>query len=89
MGIVPLIIFFKNQSSESIKFLAVGALIQIISILISLGPDSDGLPSLPSLINTGIAMVVLSYYSFRFNSYFLIAFAATFFISRFLVVIIF
>jgi hypothetical protein len=88
MGIVPLIITLKNRSSESIKFLAVGALIQTISILISLGPDSDGLLSLPSLIITGIAMVFLSYYSFRFKYYFLIAFAATFFISRFFVVII-
>ena len=88
MGIVPLIVTLKNRSSESIKFLAVGALIQIISILISLGPDYDGMLSLPSMILTGIAMVVFSYYSFKFKYFFLIAFAATFFISRLFVVII-
>lgn len=88
MGIVPIIITLKNPSTESIKFLALGALIQIISILISVGPDSDGLLSLPSLIITGVAMAVLSYYSFRNRYYFLIAFAATFFISRLFVVII-
>ena len=89
MGIVPIIITLKNRSSESIKFLAIGALIQIISILISIGPDSDGLLSLPSLITTGIAMAVLSYYSYRLKYYFLIAFATTFFISRLFLVIIF
>ncbi|MBY9008262.1 MAG: hypothetical protein KGD74_00190 [Candidatus Lokiarchaeota archaeon] len=89
MGIVPIIITLKNRSSESIKFLATGALIQIISILISIGPDSDGLLSLPSLITTGIAMAVLSYYSYRLKYYFLIAFATTFFISRLFLVIIF
>ena len=67
MGIVPIIITLKNRSSESIKFLAIGALIQIISILISIGPDSEGLLSLPSLIITGIAMAILSYYSYRFR----------------------
>jgi hypothetical protein len=88
MGIVPIIITLKNRSKESIKLLALGALIQIISILISLGPDAGGLAYLPSLIIAGIAMTTFSYFGYKRNNYFLIAFAATFFISRLLVVLI-
>lgn len=88
MGIVPIIITIKNRSSEFIKLLAIGALIQIISILISLGPDGDGIASLPSLIVTGIAMVFFSLFSYKFKYYFLIAFATLFFVSRLLVVLI-
>jgi len=88
IGIVPILITLKNRSSESIKYLAIGALIQIISILLSLGPDSEGWFFLPSLITTGMAMAVLSYYSFRLKHYFLIAFAMTFFFSRLIIVLI-
>jgi len=88
IGIVPILITLKNRSSESIKYLAIGALIQIISILLSLGPDSEGWFFLPSLITTGISMAILSYYSFRLKYYFLIAFAMTFFFSRLIIVLI-
>ena len=88
LGITPLLFYSKNKLIEKIKYLALGALIQIISILISVGPDYYGLLSLPQLIISGIAMGFFIYYSFNINHPLLVVFAITFFISRLFLVII-
>ena len=87
IGVVPVLFFLKNKSSEKIKYLLIGALIQIVSVLISIGPDSYGLLSLPQVVISGIAMGFFIYYSSNNKHYLLVMFATTFFISQLFIVI--
>ena len=83
LGILPLVVFFSNRSSKSIFILALGAIIQIVSILISIDPN-DPLLSVLSLTLTAISMACYVYYSYQIKNLLLILFAASFFVGRLL-----
>ena len=81
LGIMPLVIFFMNRSSNAISFLALGAIIQIISIII--GFDQYNLViSAFSLIMTAISIALFANYGYMIKNFFLVSFALSFFIAR-------
>ena len=83
LGLMPLVLFFMNRSSNSIVYLALGAIIQIISILLSSDPY-DLLLSAFSLTATAISMANFAYYGYKIKNFFLILFSLSFFIARLL-----
>ena len=83
LGIMPLVVFFMNRSSNSISFLALGAIIQIISILVSTDPYNPLLSAF-SLITMAISMACFAYYGYQIKNFLLILFAISFFIARIL-----
>jgi len=86
LGILPLVVFFMNRSSNSIVMLALGGIIHIISIL--LGIDRyNPLLSAFSLTLTAISMACFAYYGYRIKNFLLILFAMLFFIARFLLLL--
>jgi len=83
LGILPLVVFFMNRSSNSILMLALGGIIQIISIV--LGIDRyNPLLSAFSLTLTAISMACFAYYGYQIKNFLFILFALSFFIARFL-----
>jgi predicted neutral ceramidase superfamily lipid hydrolase len=83
LGILPLLVFFMNRSSNSILFLALGAVMQIISIL--LGFDADYLLlSAFSLATTAFSMAFFAYYGYKIKNYFIFLFSLSFFMARLL-----
>ncbi|MHA2127640.1 MAG: hypothetical protein ACXABO_21490 [Promethearchaeota archaeon] len=83
LGVMPLVVFFMNRSSNSILYLALGAIIQIISILIGID-QYDLLISVISLIITVISMAFFAYYAYKIKNFFLILFSLSFLIARIL-----
>lgn len=84
LGIFPLIISLKNRDLESKRFLMIGAILAIIALLISIGPDSYGIESLPHVILAAIAMGFMAYFGFKVKYYLFILFVVLFFLSRIL-----
>jgi len=83
LGILPLVVFFMNRSSNSISFLALGATVQIISILVSTDPYNPLLSAF-SLITTAISMACFAYYGYQIKNFLLILFAPSFFVAQIL-----
>ena len=83
LGILPLVVFFMNRSSNSILMLALGGIIQIISIVLSIDRYNPLLSAF-SLTLTAISMVFFAYYGYPIKNFLLILFALSFFIARFL-----
>ena len=83
LGILPLVVFFMNRSSNYIFFLTLGAITQIISILLGIS-RYNLLLSTFSLIITAISMACFAYYGYQIKNYLLILFALSFFIARLL-----
>ena len=80
LGILPLVVFFANRSSNSIFMLALGGIIQIISIV--LGIDQYNLLlSAFSLTLTAIGMACFAFYGYKIKNFFLIVFALLFFVG--------
>lgn len=78
LGILPLAVFLTNRSSNSIFFLALGAIIQILSILLSFDPYNLLLSAF-SLTLTAISMACFAYYGYQIKNFLLIIFALLFF----------
>jgi len=87
LGILPLVVFFMNRSSNSISFLALGAIIQIISIVVGID-QYNLLISAFSLTTTAISMAFFAYYGYMIKNFFLVLFAFSFFIARLLFLLI-
>ncbi|MFX1499115.1 MAG: hypothetical protein ACFFBH_16485 [Promethearchaeota archaeon] len=87
LGILPLVVFFMNRSSNSISFLALGAIIQIISIVVGID-QYNLLISVFSLTTTAISMAFFAYYGYIIKNFFLVLFALSFFIARLLFLLI-
>ena len=86
LGLIPLVVFFMNKSSNSIFYLALGAIIQIISILLSSDPY-DLLLSAFSITTTAISMAFFAYYGYKIKNFFHILFSLSFFIARILFIL--
>jgi len=82
-GILPLVVFFLNRSSNSILMLALGGIMHVIAILIGMD-QYNPLISAFSLTFTAISMACFAYYGYRIKNFLLIAFALSFFIARLL-----
>ena len=87
LGILPLLVFFMNRSSNSILFLALGAIMLIISILIAFDPYNL-LLSIFTLITTAFSMGFFAYYGLKIKNYFIFLFSLSFFIARLLYIIL-
>jgi len=83
LGILPLLVFFMNRSSNSIFFLASGATVQIISVLVGNNPYNSLLTAI-SLTLTAISMAYYAYYGYQIMEFLLILFPLLFFIGRLL-----
>lgn len=83
LGIMPLAVFFTNRSSKSIFVLALGAIIQILSIVVGFDLYNP-LISVFFLTTTAISMACFFYYGCRIKNILLILFALSFFIGRLL-----
>ena len=87
LGILPLVVFFMNRSSNSISFLAIGAIIQIISIVVGID-QYNLLIAAFSLTTTAISMAFFAYYGYKIKNFFFVLFALLFFIARLLFLLI-
>jgi hypothetical protein len=87
LGILPLVVYFSNRSSNSILILALGATIQIIAILLSFDLY-DPLLSVLFLTTTAISMACFTYYGYQIKNILLILFPILFFITRLLYVLL-
>ena len=83
LGILPLVVYFMNRSSNSIVMLALGGIMQIISIFIGIDRYNPLLSAF-SLTLTAISMACFAYYGYQIKNFLLILFALSFFIARFL-----
>lgn len=83
LGVLPLLLFFRNRSSDSILFLALGAIIEIISILLTVDPYNL-LVFTFSLITTAFSMAFFAYYGYKIKNYFIILFSLSFIVARLL-----
>ena len=83
LRLLPLIVFFMNRSSNSIFILALGAIVQIIAVLVGSDPYNS-LFTAASLTLTAISMASFAYYGYQIKNFLLILFPLLFFIGRLL-----
>ncbi len=83
LGILPLVVFFMNRSSNSVLMLALGGILQIIAVLIGIH-QYDPLLSAFSLSFTAISMACFAYFGYRIKNIYIILFTISFFIARLL-----
>ena len=83
LGILPLVVFYLNRSTKSIFMLALGGIIQILSIVLGFDPYNLLLSAF-SLTLTAIGMACFAFYGYKIKNFFLIVFALLFFVARFL-----
>ena len=83
LGILPLVVFIVNRSANSILMLALGAIMQIISIVLSFGRFNPLLSAF-SLALTAISMANFAFYGYKIKNFLLIVFAVSFFVARLL-----
>lgn len=83
LGILPLVIFYKNKSSNSILFLALGASIQIAAVILSFDLYNPIL-TIILLTLTAISMACYAFYGYKIRNFVLILFSLSFFVARLL-----
>jgi hypothetical protein len=80
LGILPLLLFYRNRSSGSILFLALGAILAIISILLTFDPYQLLIATF-SLTATAFSMAFFAYYGYKLKNYFILLFSLSFIIA--------
>ena len=81
IGILPLLVCYKNKASDSIQFLAIGAIIFIISIVIGIDLSNWVLSTISVLIIL-VSMIFFSLYGIKLKNWGLILFSILYFISK-------
>ncbi|MFW9897230.1 MAG: hypothetical protein ACFFD7_15615 [Candidatus Thorarchaeota archaeon] len=81
LGIMPIAVYFMNRTAKSVIVLALGAVIQIVSVVIGFGQYGSML-SVFSLILTAISIAFFTYYGYQVKNLLFIVFAISFFIAR-------
>ncbi|MFX1524281.1 MAG: hypothetical protein ACFFCC_12295 [Promethearchaeota archaeon] len=81
LGIMPIAVYFINRTVKSVFLLVLGAVIQILSIVIGFNQYGSML-SMLSLILTAISMAFFAYYGYQVKNFLFILFAVSFFVAR-------
>lgn len=83
LGIIPIVIYFINRTANLLFVLALGAVIQILSVIIGFNQYGSVL-AVFSLILTVISMGFFAYYGYQVKNILFIAFAVSFFVAHLL-----
>ncbi len=83
IGVFPLLVCYKNKTSDFIQFLALGAVIFIISIVIGIDRSNWILYTISVLIII-VSMTFFSLYGIKLKNWALILFSILYFISKIL-----
>ena len=83
IGVLPLLVCYKNKLSDFIQYLAMGAIIYIISIVIGIDLSNWVLYTISILIIL-VSMIFFSLYGIKLKNWGLILFSILYFISKIL-----
>ena len=83
IGVLPLLVCYKNKASDFIQYLALGAIIFIISIVIGIDLSNWVLSTI-SLLIISVSLIFFSLYGIKLKNWGLILFSIVYFISKIL-----